>query len=87
MQQVHDRMKMLILSNPESGQRESLRARHTPACLEDQGDFRIGLVAELSAKLVHKSSCLQADIWVGNTGCFPCSGAAAVLLKRNQHSL
>lgn len=76
-QKAHDRIKMLILSNPESGQHESVRTGHPPACLEDQGDFGTGLVAELSAQPVHKSCCLRADIWVGDTGCFPCSGAAA----------
>lgn len=37
----------------------------------------MGLVAEPSAKLCTNPLCLQADIWVGDRGCIPCSGAAA----------
>lgn len=68
---------MLILSNRESAQHESERARHPSVCLGDQEHFWMGLVAEPSAKLCTNSLCLWADIWVGDRGCTSCSGAAA----------
>lgn len=61
MQQEHDRIKMLILSNQKPAQYESVRARQPSACLVDQGDFWMGLVAEPSAKLCTNPLCLQAD--------------------------
>lgn len=77
MQQEHDRIKMLILSNQKPAQHESVRARQPSAYLVDQGDFWMGLVAEPSAKLCTNPLCLRADIWVGDRGCIPCLGAAA----------
>lgn len=84
-QQKHDRIKMLILSNWEPAQHESVRARHPSASLGDQGDFWMGLVAEPSAKLCTNPLPTGWHLGGWQDTAFPAQGL--LLLKREQCTL